>query len=276
MATPPRRETAEPVTFGSPRFFHLESGGLLVTCAEFPAGAYLRPHVHDRTCVATTLAGAFDSRMCGRSHWSQASMVLTEPAGERHDNRFGSSGAEIVVVQPDAARSELLRPFDGLLTTINHFADTRIALLARRLSIELKHQDAVTPIAVEAIGLELLATAAHRFTPDRATQAPRWLLRVRDRLHTDAEAATLTELAAIAGVHPGHLTRAFRRYFGQSIGGYVRDRRLDWSARQLTGSSQSLSTIATAAGFSDQSHFTRVFRRRFGCPPGVFRTRRSA
>jgi AraC family transcriptional regulator len=150
-----------------------------------------------------------------------------------------------------------------------------MALLARRLSVELTDQDAVTPLAVEAIGLELLATAARRFTPDRARQAPRWLLRVRDRLHAEAETPTLTELAAIAGVHPGHLTRAFRRYFGQSIGGYVRDRRLDWSARQLTGSSQSLSTIAGAAGFSDQSHFTRVFRRRFGCPPGAFRARHS-
>lgn len=275
MATQLRRDSVEPVTFGSPRFSHLETGGLLVTCAEFPAGAYLRPHVHDRTCVATTLAGVFDSRMRGRSYWSQAPMVLTEPAGERHDNRFGSSGAEIVVVQPDSARSDLLRPFEGLLTTINHFADTRMAILARRLSVELKHQDAVTPLAVEAIGLELLATAARCFTPDRACRAPRWLLRVRDRLHADSEAGTLTELSAIAGVHPGHLTRAFRRYFGQSIGAYVRDRRLEWSARQLAHSQQSLSTIASAAGFSDQSHFTRMFRRRFGCPPGAFRARHS-
>jgi AraC family transcriptional regulator len=275
MATTRRRDPVEPVTFGSPRFCHLETGGLLVTYAEFPSGTYLRPHVHDRTCVATTLAGAFDSRMRGRSHWSQASMVLTEPVGERHDNRFGSSGAEVVVVQPDTARSDLLRPFDGLLSSINHFADTRLALLARRLSVELKHPDAVTPLAVEAIGLELLATAARRFTPDRARRAPRWLLRVRDRLHADSETRTLTELSAIAGVHPGHLTRAFRRHFGQSIGAYARDRRLDWSARQLADSEQSLSTIASSAGFTDQSHFTRMFRRRFGCPPGAFRARLS-
>ena len=152
-------------------------------------------------------------------------MVSTEPAAERHSNVFGTGGAQVLVVQPDGRRLELLRPFSGVLDSINDFADSHILVLARRLSIEIARPDDVTPLAIEALGLELLATAAREFVARRSDVAPpRWLVRVRDRLQ-DAFAVqvTLGELASDAGVHPGHLTRAFRRYYGRSIGAYRRE-----------------------------------------------------
>jgi AraC family transcriptional regulator len=269
----PRAERIVPVSFGSPRFESVEAGGLLVTHATFPARSSLTPHVHDRTCVATTLSGSFDSGMRGRSHWSTPAMVLTEPAGERHSNLFGTAGAHVLVVQPDSRRVELLRPFTGFLDTINHFADRQIALLARRLSIEIARPDDVTPLAVEALGLELLATAAREVASRCAGRTPpHWLVRVRDRLQdARADPVTLAELAAEAGVHPGHLTRAFRRFYGRSIGAYRREVRLDWTARQLVLGADSLVTIAAAAGFADQSHFARAFKRRYGRSPGDYR-----
>jgi AraC family transcriptional regulator len=263
----------EAVSFGSPRFRSVEAGGLLVTHAAFPADQYLRPHVHDRTCVAITLDGAFDSRMRGRSYWSTASMLLSEPAGERHDNRFGPGGARIVIVQPDAKRMELLRPVARFLDSVSHRTDPAVALLARRLSVETGASDGVAPLAVEGLALELLATAARAFEPAR-DPAPGWLARVRDRLHDGfADSPTLAELAALAGVHPGHLTRAFRRHYGRSIGAYLRGRRLDWAAERLAVSDEPLAAIAASAGFADQSHFTRLFRMRFRCTPAVYRAR---
>lgn len=262
------------VTFGSPRARSVEAGGLLVTDVVFPAGAYIPPHIHDRTCVATTLAGSFDSRMRGRSHWSESSMFLTEPLAERHDNRIGAAGARVLIVQPDAARLELLRPFAPLLDAINHRSDVQVALVARRLCAELGSADPLTPLAVEGLALELVAAAARAFESRASDAAPAWCRRVRDRLH-DAPHATpgLAELAALAGVHPGHLTREFRRQYRCSIGEYQRARRLDRAARLLTGGEESIASIAIAAGFADQSHFTRVFRRQFGCTPGAYRAR---
>lgn len=262
----------ELVTFGSPRFRTIEAGGLLVTDAEFPPGARLCTHVHDRTCVATTLGGRFDSRMHGRSHWSLPSMVLTEPAEERHDNAFGTTGARILIVQPDGRRLECFRPFSGFLDRINHFGDVQAGLLARRLIGEIAAPDAVTPLAVEALGLELLAVAARRFAPDRPAAAPpRWLERVRDRLHDELDQPpSLSGLAAIAGVHPGHLTRAFRRYYGQSVGAYHRAVRLEWAAGRLSAGAP-LAVVSSSAGFADQSHFTRAFKRQFGRTPGQYR-----
>ena len=201
--------------------------------------------------------------------------MLTEPAGERHDNEFGMTGARVLIVQPDATRCEVFRPFSGFLDSINHFRDPRIGVIARRISVELERPDSVTPLAVEALGQELLVTAARGLSSgSRVTRPPAWLGRVRDRLHDCfSETLTLDALATTAGVHPAHLAKTFRRHHRCSVGAYQRELRLEWAARRLALAEDPLATIAANAGFSDQSHFTRAFKARFGCTPSDFRLR---
>ena len=79
------------------------------------------------------------------------------------------------------------------------------------------------------------------------------------------------EIAAELDVDPRLLARGFHEHFGSSIGEYVRNARLDWAARQLVQTDASLATLALEAGFADQSHFTRSFKRRTGLPPGKYR-----
>ena len=70
-----------------------------------------------------------------------------------------------------------------------------------------------------------------------------------------------------------HLTRTFRRHYGHSIGSYVRALRLEWALGELAASDQPISHVACAAGFSDQSHFTRECKKRHGVTPGLYRSR---
>jgi AraC family transcriptional regulator len=85
------------------------------------------------------------------------------------------------------------------------------------------------------------------------------------------EPVRLADLAREVAVHPAHLARAFRQQFGTSVGGYVRRLRLDRAAAELERSDKALAAIALAAGFADQSHFTRSFRRHTGFTPGAYR-----
>jgi AraC family transcriptional regulator len=85
---------------------------------------------------------------------------------------------------------------------------------------------------------------------------------------------TLSEMAAAVHLSPFHLARVFKRALGVSPHQYLIQVRVN-SARALlsAGSGQrSLAEIARAAGFADQSHLTRHFKRITGVTPSQFRT----
>jgi len=86
---------------------------------------------------------------------------------------------------------------------------------------------------------------------------------------------TLEEMAIAAGVSRFHLVRLFREFVGQSPAAFARTRRVERSKALLRSSDQSISEIALLCGFADQSHFSTVFSRSTGVPPGVFRRRSS-
>ena len=78
---------------------------------------------------------------------------------------------------------------------------------------------------------------------------------------------TLVDIAAVAGVHPAHLAKVFRRHHGCSVGAYQRELRLEWTARERAHGDQPLATLAAPAGFADPSHFARRFRLAYGLSP---------
>ena len=142
--------------------------------------------------------------------------------------------------------------------------------MARRISRELRANDNLRPLAVEGSALELVACVA-RLESGKMKGAP-WLTRayamMRDRFH---EPITIAEIAAVAGVHPVHLARAFRERFGVSPSAMLRQIRLSRAEEQLRSSEKPLSEIAIACGFYDHAHFTRAFRAFAGTTPSNFR-----
>ena len=262
------------VTLGSPTFVTACHGPFLLTEAWFPSGLTLPAHTHDRTVVAVTLNGRWDSVMAGTPYESQPGSLLTEPVAERHANHFGPAGARVIIIQPDPAADDLLHPCRELLGAIHSFPLPGALRLARKLSAELKQTDDLAALASHGLSLELLALAASRRRPADA-RGSRWLPRVEEHLRASfLERPTVSTLAAIAGVHPAHLTRAFRARFGSSPAEHVRRLRLEWSAHKLAAGEESIASIASAAGFADQSHFTRAFRRFSGTSPARYRADR--
>ncbi len=261
-----------PVTLGSPRFDTLEVGRFRVTDARFPPELELPLHVHERPILAVILEGSWDEVFRARTYACEPNTVLTEPAGERHANRFQRAGARVLVVEADPSQEELLAPCAALLDRAGCFDSVRVATLARRVVGEMHDRDRLSALAIEGLVLELLATAVREEACHDRGRPPPWLLWVRDQLHDRFQCPPrITEAACQAGVHPSHLARGFRSYFGTSYGEYLRRLRLDWAAVRLTGSDDTLAETALQAGFADQSHFTRAFRRYAGVTPGRYR-----
>jgi len=242
---------------------------------QFPPLLKLPLHTHERATVAVILNGSFDGLMRNASHPCPASTVLTEPPGELHGNLFERAGADVLTIQPDPGRPELLEPFAGVLGEVNHMRDLGVAAMARRAAGELRMPDSITPFAVEGLVLELLALTARLRKTDAMggeRRSPRWLGEARALLHDRyRENLRLADVADSVGVHPVHLARVFRSRYGIPVGAYARGLRLTWAAGRLRDSGDGIAQIALEAGFFDQSHFTRTFKRHFGLTPLAYR-----
>ena len=80
-----------------------------------------------------------------------------------------------------------------------------------------------------------------------------------------------TDLAAVAQLSASHFTRAFKETFGETPLGYVSRQRMRYAQDLMLSSGENLSQIALTCGHCDQSHFTRVFRRKVGMSPRAWR-----
>lgn len=80
----------------------------------------------------------------------------------------------------------------------------------------------------------------------------------------------LDELAAFLFISPSYCSRLFRKYTGKGFREYVIDRRIQLAKVLLEGGS-SVTETCFAVGYSDLTHFTRVFRRRVGSNPSSYR-----
>jgi AraC family transcriptional regulator len=142
-----------------------------------------------------------------------------------------------------------------------------------RLYQEFQNIDDASPLAVEGIALEMLAEAArYQIINKGGSKPPGWLKQARAIVHE--EFSLPLSLAAIArevGIHPVHLARMFRKYYHCPIGEYVRRVRIENACRQMMTTEASLSEIALANGFADQSHFNRIFKRLKGTTPAAYR-----
>ncbi|HXV85522.1 MAG TPA: AraC family transcriptional regulator [Gemmatimonadales bacterium] len=261
-----------PLTMGSPRFRSAELEGFRVTQAEFAPHDLLAPHVHDRTVVAVMLQGSFDLEIRGSGRPCRPGTVLVEPCGERHANRLGNAGAMVVAIEPTPLyEREDLGPCQALLGAPTTFSCPPAASLASRLAKELHSKDRLSDVIVEDLVLRLLDGAAHGVERPAISRVPAWLQRARDLVHhSPLRPLRVRDVAADVGVHPVYLTKMFRERFGVSLGSYQRQRRLAWAADRLEAGA-SVAETALAAGFADQAHFTRAFKRYSGRTPARYR-----
>ncbi|GKQ33772.1 helix-turn-helix domain-containing protein [Streptomyces sp. A012304] len=117
----------------------------------------------------------------------------------------------------------------------------------------------------------LLATASAR-SPLPPPGGDDRIRRAQDRIAADPGAAhTVRSLAAEAALSPSRFAHLFTEQVGQSPMRALREARLRHAARLLEVTGLSVERVAAASGFVSPFHFTRLFRARYGMPPGAYR-----
>ena len=94
---------------------------------------------------------------------------------------------------------------------------------------------------------------------------------IQDQIDTNLS-LSLKEVSGELNVHPAYLSREFSKHFDNlSFGEYIRKQRIEKSIALLNNPDYSLSEIAYLTGFSDQSHFTRIFKKHIGQSPASYK-----
>jgi AraC family transcriptional regulator len=92
---------------------------------------------------------------------------------------------------------------------------------------------------------------------------------IRTNLAADHEVA---ELAGLVRLSPHYFSLVFRQAVGVTPHQYILQERISEARRLLAAGDMTLAELATHLGFSDQSHFSRAFRKVTGTTPRAFQT----
>jgi AraC family transcriptional regulator len=99
-----------------------------------------------------------------------------------------------------------------------------------------------------------------------------WAVRLADLLREDwSSFLSLEQMSSVLDVHPVTISRYFPVYFNCTLGEYIRNIKVKQALALMRSNDSSLTDIALTCGFSDQSHFTRTFKRSTGMLPKEFR-----
>ena len=139
--------------------------------------------------------------------------------------------------------------------------DARLAGLVRK---------ACAPLALGARAEHLARHLLHAQLPEESTAEPPIQTVCRLLLDDPATPWPLKRLAALAGYSPWHFLRRFRRETGLTPHAFHLLCRLRL-ARALLRADTAAAEAAVSAGFTDQSHLHKLFRRQHGMTPGQFR-----
>lgn len=237
-------------------------------------GVAFAPHRHDTYTIGVTLSGiqSFTYRGAERSSYP-GQMVILHP-DEQHDGRAGDGGAlryRAAYIAPGDIQGVLngqALPFvEGGVSIDARLHRAAAALLGdyeRPLS-KLEYQDALYDLAFALQAAAGAAVAIKRANREAAAGA-------RDYIEANLTSGfSLEELERATGHCRWQLSRDFRAMFGTSPYRYLTLRRLDL-ARRMMRVGGAIADVAQDCGFSDQSHFGRMFKQAYGLTPKAWLT----
>ncbi|XZG70058.1 helix-turn-helix domain-containing protein [Chitinibacteraceae bacterium HSL-7] len=234
--------------------------------------APLSPHFHEEWVIAVPTSGVqrFDHR--GSTHRCGPGMITVINAGDVHACHGGDGDWHYLSFHLNSSLLSALAADVGRPSSLAFSGSTlgdgvlagQLLQLGRALT---QSPDALTreSALVDTFG----ALIQRHMVPGAAPAlADGRLARVRDRL-ASGDDVSLTELAIDAGMSRWQLSRAFAAQYGLAPVAWRRQYRVAQS-RALLRQGEPAAQVASALGFADQAHFSRVFKSVMGMPPSHY------
>ncbi|MEP7345896.1 MAG: AraC family transcriptional regulator [Gemmatimonadaceae bacterium] len=232
-------------------------------------------HTHEEAHFVLLLDGLYVSSATGAPSIASGPTLVYNPPGTTHRDRFeprdGAFSGRFFTLSVSEDRLRAATEEAPLIERATNLTMAEGIGLAQRIVYECAAWEAASPLVAEGLALELLGLVSRTtHTPERTP--PKWLRSAREiMLDRGADVVSVGEIAAAVGVHPVHLARVFRGFYGCTPGDFLRRHRLERGAVLLRETSHPISDVALSSGFVDQSHFSKAFKKGFGVSPGTYR-----
>ena len=249
----------------------LAANGFRFTEKAYSSHASLPTHAHELAHFCLVLAGRYQENIAGKLFERAPTALVYYPPDTSHAEQHFGRGRHLLV-EIDFKGLEKVTDYGASLSEPVLLADESALWMAARVYREFSERDRFSGLALESISTELLIAASRQRTKRAERKPPAWLQRVKEFLRENfSEPPSLDELAKAVGVHPTHLCRVFHQFERCTVGDYIRAARIEYARQRILRSNEPFVEIALAAGFADQTHFTRTFRRLTGMTPTEFR-----
>lgn len=154
-----------------------------------------------------------------------------------------------------------LTDFEGSLNIKNPLTKN----LMNKVFLESKINDNYSNLSIENLLIELFGTLKEN--KKFSSKKPEWVNKLRELFMEEQIDYSLKYLSSILEIHPIHLSREFSRYFGTSLGNYIRLLKVNKAFCLIASNKISMTDICYQCGFYDQSHFISSFKRIYDTNP---------
>jgi AraC family transcriptional regulator len=249
-----------------------DTSGFIMTEIAYSAQSRLLAHSHANAHFCFVLQGTYTEFHNKQGMECEPFTLTFRPPGEVHEDKFHNQEVQVFTIEiPPRWMDRLQQDSISLAHSIN-FQGGLITRLFERLVREFHRMDTGASLIIEGLTLEIMAETARHSAQNIERTIPYWLKQAKDLLHARfTEHLTLDEIASAVGVHPIHLASVFRQKYHCTVGGYIRQLRIDYACRELAQGETPLAIIALEAGFANQGHFSSTFKRLTGLTPASYR-----
>jgi len=225
-------------------------------------------HFHENTFFTFVLDGGCRETRKELAHESQPGDLLFYEKGAIHKNTHYTSYSRNFNIE---LNDQWMKNHDVTFNVDpSDFALRKcdFKFLFIRLYDEFLNQDSASSASMNSILLQVMENKIYEIS----LATPAWVPVLKEYIYDNWDTNfSLNELSAVLDIHQVTISKNFTRYFGCTLGEYIRKYRIEKAINMIRTTNKTLTDVALSCGFADQSHFIRTFKKYTGTIPLHYR-----
>ena len=184
--------------------------------------------------------------------------------GSKHSNNAGGFHLEL---EKNWFEKYDISPMD--LEGSLHLENPLVKGLMNKVYLETKINDNHSQASIELLILDIFNKMKNSLL-HLDSKKPSWVKKLCEFILDSEVDYSLSNLSQELNIHPGHLSREFHKYFGSTLGQYIRQLKLNKAIIMMSTNQFSMTEICYKCGFYDQSHFISNFKSIYNTTPSNY------